>query len=143
MAQAKDESNKKRQLRSTLDEVFPGDKAKVDAWRRWLADEKAARSKAADKAKQLEADRREIDRYLAIRDNQTRPPWMEPQASPAFQPGKKETLKQWLPGATKRWPRDKAGVFDYPELLRRMSGYRWSRHSIENALSVLNKKSSC
>jgi hypothetical protein len=139
MAQAKDESNKKQQLRSTPEEVFSGDKAKVDAWRQWIADEKAARSKAADKAKQLEADRREIDRYLAIRDNQTRPPWMEPQI--VFRPGKKETLKQWLPGAIKRWPRDKVGVADYPEFLRRMSGYRWSRHSIENALSALNKKS--
>ena len=81
------------ELRFALDELHP--KEQADARRRWLADEKArvsiakqwlagekARVSAAKaSAKELEQGRREIDRYLAIRDNQIRPLWMKPPKS--------------------------------------------------------------
>src|SRR5262245_25157726 len=86
MAKAGRQTSKKRarqprrQLHFTFEEVFPKDKA--DASRRWFADEKAALAAGQERDKQLDAARREIDRYLALRDNQVRPPWMDtpPQA---------------------------------------------------------------
>jgi hypothetical protein len=81
MAKAGRQNSKKRarrprrQLRFALDEVLPKDKA--DALKRWLAVEKTTLAAAREKAEQLDAGRREIDRYIAIRDNQIRPPWMD------------------------------------------------------------------
>jgi hypothetical protein len=95
MAKAGRQTSKKRarqprrQLRFALDEVFPQDKA--DALRRWLADEKTTLAAARKKAKQLDAGRREIDRYIAIRDNQMRPPWRD---APARRAKPKRKAKQ-------------------------------------------------
>src|SRR5215471_11813421 len=89
----------RRELRFALDEVFPKDKA--DALRRWLAHEKTALAAAREKAKQLDADRREIDHYLAIRDHQTRPPWMD--ASLPKSSLKKKRRKKHAGGRPREW----------------------------------------
>jgi len=78
MAKAGRQTTKKRARRprcEALDKVLPKDKA--DALRRWLADEKATLAAAREKAEQLDAGKREIDRHLAISTNQMRPPWMD------------------------------------------------------------------
>jgi hypothetical protein len=81
MAKAKRKPSKKRQrqprreLRFTLDEAGP--KSKADALRRWLVDERVRMSAAQERNRQLDAARREIDAYIAVRDSQTRPPWVD------------------------------------------------------------------
>ena len=52
----------------------------------------------------------------------------------------KESLKQWLPGAVERWPRDKVDTDDYPEFLRRKAPKEWTKHYIQTALSALAKE---
>jgi hypothetical protein len=94
----------RRQLRFTLEEVYP--KEQADALRRWLAAEKARVSAARVSAAELEQGRREIDRYLAIRDNQIRPPWMN--ASLLKSSLKKKRRKKHAGGRQREW--DYAGI---------------------------------
>src|SRR5262249_48215707 len=67
----------------------------------------------------------------------------QPDGLPTVPPsGGKETAKEWVPWAAEQWPRDKVGVDDYPKFLRKKSGDRWAKKTIQNVLSELEKNSS-
>jgi hypothetical protein len=55
--------------------------------------------------------------------------------------GKRDTLKDWLPGALKRWPPDTTdmGTQDLIEFLQGKAPKAWKRHSIQNELSRLRR----
>src|SRR5262249_18528731 len=63
-----------------------------------------------------------------------KPPASEPQ------PAKRVTLKNWLPDAVLRWPRDKVNADDYPGFLQLQAPQPWKKHSIQNELSILAKE---
>jgi len=52
----------------------------------------------------------------------------------------KVSLKKWLPGAVERWPPYKQDTDDYPAFLRARAPKVWSRHYIQNELSILAKE---
>jgi hypothetical protein len=83
----------RRQLRFALEEVVSKDKAA--ALKRGLAHEKTTLAAAREKAEQLDADRREIARYIAIRDNQMRPPWMDTPARRAKSKRRQEAERDY------------------------------------------------
>jgi hypothetical protein len=56
------------------------------------------------------------------------------------QSAKRVRLKDWLPGAVERWPRDKANTDDYPEFLRQRAPKAWTKHYIQTELSALTKE---
>ena len=62
--------------------------------------------------------------------------------TPASEPqsAKRVRLKDWLPGAVERWPRDKTDTDDYPEFLRKHAPGNWTRHYIQTELSALAKE---
>jgi len=52
----------------------------------------------------------------------------------------KISLKEWLPDAVKRWPRDEVSTDDYPEFLRGKAPKKWSKHYIQTGLSELARE---
>jgi hypothetical protein len=75
------------------------------------------------------------------------PPLEDPQAETSEQkddgdpqPAKKIRLKDWLPGAVERWPRDETDTNDYPEFLRQRRPKKWTKHYIQSELSKLARE---
>jgi hypothetical protein len=69
-------------------------------------------------------------------------PEAKPESAPASKPqlAKRVTLKNWLPDAVVRWPRDKVNADDYPKFLQLQAPQPWKKHSIQNELSILAKE---